>query len=300
MMPVTGQNPGRSHNTVCRKVTSEKVLITLRQPPSSLALQEFPKPQVEVSRTFSGVPMWPSWAESGAVTSRKTSLVERNYTIEAAGVIDGMKRNAALRRVLQRAGEDLGLSEQDLAQSVGEAPSFFDSRQRTSPVARRTYQRIGLMLRLHDSLSSLVGHDVKHMRGWMGALNRPTGGIPAKQLSDPEKLGKLVRYLERRVLQRVGKDLGLSKRALAQSVGEAPSFFDSRQRTSPIARRTYQRIGLMLRLHDSLSSLVGHDVKHMRGWMGALNRPTGGIPAKQLSDPEKLGKLVRYLEAFNF
>ena len=120
-----------------------------------------------------------------AVLPKEISPVERNFTIEAA-----------LLGVLQRAGKDLGLSEQDLAQSVGEAPSFFDPRQRTSPVARRTYQRIGLMLRLHDSLSSLVGHDVKHMRGWMGALNRPTGGIPAKQLSDPEKLGKLVRYLE--------------------------------------------------------------------------------------------------------
>ena len=131
-----------------------------------------------------------------AVPSRKISPAERNHTIEAARVPDDMNRDAALRRVLQRAGEDLGLSEQDLAQSVGEAPSFFDSRQRTSPVARRTYQRIGLMLRLHDSLSSLVGHDVEHMRGWMGALNRPTGGIPAKQLKNPEQLAKLVRYLE--------------------------------------------------------------------------------------------------------
>ncbi len=54
----------------------------------------------------------------------------------------------------------------------------------------------------------------------------------------------------------------------------------------------------MLRLHDSLSSLVGSDVGHMHGWMGALNWPTGGIPAKQLNDPDQLGKVVSYLEAF--
>ena len=130
-----------------------------------------------------------------AVPPRKISPAERNHTIEAARVPDDMDR-AALLGVLQRAGEDLGLSKRALAQSVGEAPSFFDPRQKTSPVAPRTYQRIGLMLRLHDSLSSLVGHDAEHMRGWMGALNRPTGGIPAKQLSDLEQLGKLVRYLE--------------------------------------------------------------------------------------------------------
>lgn len=48
----------------------------------------------------------------------------------------------------------------------------------------------------------------------------------------------------------------------------------------------------MLRLHDSLSSLVGNDVGHMRGWMGALNWPTGGIPANQLKDLDQLEKLI--------
>ena len=99
-------------------------------------------------------------------------------------------------------------------------------------------------------------------------------------------------------LQRAGEGLGLSQRVLTQAVGEVPSFFDPGRRTSPIAPRTYQRIGLMLRLHDSLSSLMGNNVEHMRGWMGAWNWPTGGIPAKQLEDPDQLGKLVCYLEAF--
>ena len=103
-----------------------------------------------------------------------------------------MEENAVLRRALQHAGKELGLSKRVLAQAVGEAPSFFDPGQGTSPIAPRTYQRIGLMLRLHDSLSSLVRNEVGHMRGWMGALNWPTGGIPANQLKDLDQLEKLV------------------------------------------------------------------------------------------------------------
>lgn len=115
----------------------------------------------------------------------------------AAGKIPGdVDENAVLRQVLQRVGEELGLNERVLAQAVGEVPSFFDPGQATSLIAPSTYQRIGLMLRLHDSLSSLMGNDVEHMHGWMGALNRHTGGIPAKQLKDPDQLGKLVGYLE--------------------------------------------------------------------------------------------------------
>ena len=106
-----------------------------------------------------------------------------------------MEENAVLRRALQPAGKELGLSKRILAQALGEAPSFFDPGQGTSPVAPRTYQRIGLMLRLYDSLSSLVGNDVGHMRGWMGALNWPTGGIPAKQFKSLDQLEKLVFHL---------------------------------------------------------------------------------------------------------
>lgn len=103
-----------------------------------------------------------------------------------------MEENAVLRRALQHAGKELGLSKRVLAHAVGEAPSFFDPGQETSPIAPCTYQRIGLMLRLHDSLSSLVENDVGHMRGWMGALNWPTGGIPANQLKDLDQLEKLI------------------------------------------------------------------------------------------------------------
>ena len=104
--------------------------------------------------------------------------------------------NAVLRRALQQAGKDLGLSEPDLAKAVGERPSFFASSQKTAPIASTTYLRIGLMLRLHESLSSLVGENVEHMRGWMRARNRQTGSIPAQQLNDPNQLEKLVCYFE--------------------------------------------------------------------------------------------------------
>lgn len=121
------------------------------------------------------------------------SVLDHHHPGKVSGDVD---ESAVLRKALQRAGEELGLSKRVLAQAVGKAPSFFDPRQRTSPVAPRTYQRIGLMLRLHDGLSSLVGNNVEHMRGWMGAWNRHTGGTPAQQLKDPDQLEKLVDYLE--------------------------------------------------------------------------------------------------------
>ena len=138
------------------------------------------------------------WLVRRRLLPRFSSEEARNYEPGAAtGKISGeVHENAEWRRALQHAGKELGLSKQALAQAVDEAPSFFDPGQGTSPIAPRTYQRIGLMLRLHDSLSSLVENDVGHMRGCMGALNWPTGGIPAKQLKDPDQLEKLVSYLE--------------------------------------------------------------------------------------------------------
>ena len=52
--------------------------------------------------------------------------------------LGNMEENAVLRRTLQRARKELGLSKRVLAQAVGEAPSFFDPGQGTSPIAPRT------------------------------------------------------------------------------------------------------------------------------------------------------------------
>ena len=141
----------------------------------------------------------PRKSREGGLSRRPEPTARREVTSKVQWRASGksnVDENAVLRQVLQRVGEELGLNERVLAQAVGEVPSFFDPGQATSPIAPSTYQRIGLMLRLHDSLSSLMGNDVEHMRGWMGALNRHTGGIPAKQLKDPDQLGKLVGYLE--------------------------------------------------------------------------------------------------------
>jgi hypothetical protein len=56
-------------------------------------------------------------------------------------------------------------------------------------------------------------------------------------------------------------------------------------------------IALVLRLHRSLSALVGDDIEGMRHWMHTANRHTHGIPRHQLQDPEQLVELVQYLDA---
>jgi hypothetical protein len=56
-------------------------------------------------------------------------------------------------------------------------------------------------------------------------------------------------------------------------------------------------IALMLRLHRSLSALVGDDTQLMRHWIHTTNHHTGGIPREQLQDPEQLVELVQYLDA---
>ena len=134
---------------------------------------------------------------SKSLDARVKASTTRCEAGRADGKMPGMdQNNTVLRQALQHVGEELGLSQQVLVQAVGETSSFFDPARKTAFIAPRIYQRIGLMLRLHHSLSSLVGNNVKHMRGWIGTSNRHTGGIPANQLKNLDQLERLVGYLE--------------------------------------------------------------------------------------------------------
>lgn len=106
------------------------------------------------------------------------------------------RTNAVLRQALQQVGAELGLSDSELARAVGQEAPFLDPAQETAPIDDDAYRRIGLMLRLHESLSAVLGHNRQYMRGWMGAWNNYTDGRPAQQLEDPQKLDELVEYVE--------------------------------------------------------------------------------------------------------
>jgi len=108
----------------------------------------------------------------------------------------GLNESLVLRKALQRAGEELGLSAQESAQAIGKSRTFFEQARAQSRIDRHTQRMIALVLRLHRSLSALVGDDTELMRHWINTANRHTGGIPRQQLQDPEQLVELVHYLD--------------------------------------------------------------------------------------------------------
>jgi hypothetical protein len=108
----------------------------------------------------------------------------------------GLDEGLVLRRALQRAGEELGLTAQETARSIGKSRTFFEQARAQSRIEPHTRQMMALVLRLHRSLSALVGDDTELMRHWIDTANRHTGGIPRQQLQDPEQLVELVQYLD--------------------------------------------------------------------------------------------------------
>ena len=117
----------------------------------------------------------------------------QELTSAAASGVDG---NLVLRKALQRAGEELGLSAQETAQAIGKSRTFFEQARAQSRIDLHTQRMVALVLRLHRSLSALVGDDIELMRHWINTANRHTGGLPREQLQDPEQLVELVQYLD--------------------------------------------------------------------------------------------------------
>ncbi|KKZ13900.1 MAG: hypothetical protein TQ37_02935 [Candidatus Synechococcus spongiarum 15L] len=118
-----------------------------------------------------------------------------------------------LLKAVRRAGEELGLKPQEIDQAIGKRARYSSSErlpkgnnrnfvrqmkvQIQSSMDPHTQQMmIASVLRLHRSLSALVGGDITLMRHWMATANRHTGGVPREQLQDPGQLVKLVQYLD--------------------------------------------------------------------------------------------------------
>jgi len=123
--------------------------------------------------------------------ARVMAVQER--TGAAASAVNG---SLVLRKALQRAGEELGLTAQETAQVIGKSRTFFEQSRAHSRIDLHTQRMIALVLRLHRSLSALVGDDTALMRHWINTANRHTGGVPREQLQDPEQLVELVQYLD--------------------------------------------------------------------------------------------------------
>ena len=117
-----------------------------------------------------------------------------------AAPVSRLNQDMVLLKAVRRAGEELGLSTREIDQAIGHSTRRypFSATLRKSNVTQKlqTRQMIASVLRLHRSLSALVGNDVTLMRHWMATANHHTGGVPRQQLQDPGQLVKMVQYLE--------------------------------------------------------------------------------------------------------
>lgn len=103
-----------------------------------------------------------------------------------------LNKDPVLLKAWRRAGEELGLSAQEIHQAIGNDKNV----QRRGSMDPHMRQTIALVLRLHRNLSALVGHDITLMQHWIATANHHTGGVPRQQLQDPVQLVKLVQYLD--------------------------------------------------------------------------------------------------------
>ena len=113
-----------------------------------------------------------------------------------AAPASGLNEEMVLLKAVRRAGEELGLSDEETTQALNKSSTFFEQAHPQNPMDPSMGQMIASVLRLHRSLSALVGNDITLMRHWMATVNRHTGGVPRQQLQDPGQLVKMVQYLE--------------------------------------------------------------------------------------------------------
>lgn len=99
-----------------------------------------------------------------------------------------------LKKAFLNAGKALGLSQSDLATTIGKDRSTL-SRGRIEP-ASKSGELALLLIRCYRSLYALMGGDIEHMRHWMHTDNLHTGGIPARQVSSVQGLMEVVLYLD--------------------------------------------------------------------------------------------------------
>ncbi|HKJ76772.1 MAG TPA: antitoxin Xre/MbcA/ParS toxin-binding domain-containing protein [Gammaproteobacteria bacterium] len=99
-----------------------------------------------------------------------------------------------LAKALRRAGESLGLSQQDLGAIIGKDRSAI-SRGRIDATGKAGELAL-LVVRCYRALYVLVGGEPDQMRHWMHTANRHTGGIPAEQIKTVQGLTRVVEYLD--------------------------------------------------------------------------------------------------------
>lgn len=99
--------------------------------------------------------------------------------------------------------------------------------------------------------------------------------------------------------QRAAEGLGMSGRALAETVGfSEPTVSRIMRGERGIAPTSKQgQLSLMLvRVFRSLDALVGGDEAKRRAWMNSRNSALNGVPASLVFTPEGLAHTLAYLD----
>jgi transcriptional regulator with XRE-family HTH domain len=115
-------------------------------------------------------------------------------------------RDAVVTKALLRAADALGLSQKELARTVGvsEATISRISRPRAErgvpptlvATARKEGELALLLLRVFRSLDALLGGDAQKVRAWFAAENAHLGGIPKERVQTAEGLVTVALYLD--------------------------------------------------------------------------------------------------------
>lgn len=113
-------------------------------------------------------------------------------------------RDAVVTKALLRAGGALGLSQKELARTLGVSEATMSriaaSRSRRPgtliAVDRKEGELSLLVLRVFRSLDALVGGDAQKLRAWFGAENVHLGGVPKERVQTVEGLVAVATYLD--------------------------------------------------------------------------------------------------------
>ncbi len=114
-------------------------------------------------------------------------------------------RDAVVTKALVRAADALGLSQKELARTVGVSEATMSRISRRRPerggvtliaTARKEGELALLLLRVYRSLDALLGGDAQKVRAWFAAENLHLGGVPRDRVQTAEGLVTVATYLD--------------------------------------------------------------------------------------------------------
>jgi len=108
-------------------------------------------------------------------------------------------REAVLTSALLRAAELIGMTDADLAQTIGTSPSSISRMQsgnRTLSDNTKEWELSALVVRLYRSLDAIVAGDQNSLRCWMSSYNNELAATPREYIKSVTGLVETVDYVD--------------------------------------------------------------------------------------------------------